>query len=176
MTATLEIDKLYLCEGVGSPDGVMCIMSAASLLAGEEFGHHPKCVAPTIRRLLITVNDRCPKEPRQRLKELLPHIIGSATRGDERLRAYALADWACRMALPMALRAAKEEGLAEKAAAIREIVDIKSATKAKKICREIQTAAAAYAAAAYATAAAGDGRHRQMCKSRERRGGVRRGL
>ena len=55
-----KFDKILergLCNGIGSPDGQMCIEAAISQAMGLPFGDDPECVAPAVRAYKIRLND-----------------------------------------------------------------------------------------------------------------------
>jgi hypothetical protein len=137
-------------------------MEAYALVNNRPWSDNDDTVAWSIRRLLVSLNDRCTDAARQKLKVLIPVVIGTATRGDERRRAYMIADWACRVVAPMALRAVKREADAATLAEMPEIIGSVTAEAAKLKCREVRDRIRAYAAyaatdayaAAYAATAA----------------------
>ena len=52
--------------------GRACVMELVSVIAGEEWTDHPKCVHPMLACAAIVVNDQLPDHLRHRL--LVPHI------------------------------------------------------------------------------------------------------
>lgn len=54
-----------------------CLMEAASVLAGEHWSDHPRCVHPTVAALARTVNDLSSDDGRAALWRLLPELIGA---------------------------------------------------------------------------------------------------
>lgn len=48
---------LVLCEGTGVEGQSHCVMTAASILSGDEFRDDPKCVCPTLREICVCLND-----------------------------------------------------------------------------------------------------------------------
>ncbi len=150
-----DLAALHLGTGAGSRDGELCAMTAAAWLAGRTHSDSPPCVASSIRRLIISLNDRAPDGPRQRLKEIIPDILGSAERGNAWTRAYAFAD----LARLIAAEAIEVVGRKEDADLLRSqptIIDAKTSANARKVSAEIKVKlkAAAAAADAYAAAAA----------------------
>lgn len=61
-----------------------CIMEYVSVLAGERFSDHPKCVLPVLASVARIVNDRISDAGRARLAPLAPDFIGTAS-GDPRV-------------------------------------------------------------------------------------------
>jgi hypothetical protein len=70
------MQTIRLCKGRGTESKSHCVMAATSIVADEKFSEHPVCVCPTITKVLIIVNDRCPSdEIRERLLGHLPWLI-----------------------------------------------------------------------------------------------------
>lgn len=68
--------ELALCSGAHStPDRGMCVMEAASYIAGEPFSDRPHCVNPYLGSCLRAWNDSLPN--RKGLERLLPVIVGT---------------------------------------------------------------------------------------------------
>jgi hypothetical protein len=124
----LDLKKLTLAHGSHkSADDGMCILEAVSFMAGETFGDHPKCACPVISAMLRSWNDRLNTEDRQQLKRYILPLVGSkSTRAVEIKRGYLAADWAIRIATPIALRAAKLDTHAEALEKLPEIIDVKT--------------------------------------------------
>ena len=57
-----------------------CLMEAASLLAGEPFSDHPRCVHPTLAALARILNDATSAAGRTALWPLLPDLIAAPAR------------------------------------------------------------------------------------------------
>lgn len=106
----------------------LCVMEAVAWFAGEGHGDAPACVSPALRAFLIGLNDSAPRGPRQKLKALIPVVVGTASRGNDRQRAYALADWAIRVVVPLALDAA---GYREEAKTLRDLPEVKDEVTAR---------------------------------------------
>jgi hypothetical protein len=66
-----------------SPDGGVCVMELASVLAGEDFSDAPKSVSPRIAALLRGYNDGVDHDRRQTLKRFAAGAVGTA--GDPEL-------------------------------------------------------------------------------------------
>jgi hypothetical protein len=164
--ASIDICKIELSSGAhDAPRKGACVMEAVTLLVGEPWGDHPKCVCPVIAAFCRRLNDAWWPSDKERTAMLLPlaarygadgecapgPVVGTrSTREVERRRMFMCADFAVRVAAPIALRARKRPDLAEKLEALGEIVDKASAEKARA------AAAAAYAAAADAADDADD--------------------
>src|SRR3989442_1035962 len=84
----------------------VCVMELVAWVANEPHSDHPACSSPVITAFLIRLNDRLPHEDRQRLKVLIPVVIGTrANAATEEKRRWMLTDFAVRVALPAYLRA-----------------------------------------------------------------------
>jgi hypothetical protein len=84
------LDRFELVGGVGDPDqGTACVMSLVAHLAGEGLTDRPRCASPLVRAFAIPVNDRMPREARQRLKPFAPRLVGTND-GLDRARAEVL--------------------------------------------------------------------------------------
>ena len=84
------LDRFELVSGIGEPDeGTACVMSLVAHLAGEGRTDRPRCASPLIREFAIPVNDRMPREARQRLKPFAPRLVGTND-GLDRARAEVL--------------------------------------------------------------------------------------
>lgn len=84
MTAARHVTSLQ-AGGHRHPGEGVCLVEAASLLAGEPFSDHPRCVCPVIARLARGVNDTAPDQRRQDLLPIAPLLPG--TRADARTEA-----------------------------------------------------------------------------------------
>jgi hypothetical protein len=84
------LDRFELVGGIGEPsEGTACIMSLVAQLAGEGHTDRPRCASPLVREFAIPVNDRMPREARQRLKPFAPRMVGTND-GLDRARAEIL--------------------------------------------------------------------------------------
>src|SRR5262245_36058632 len=79
-----KFDKILgrgLCAGLGSPSGQMCIEAAISQAMGLPFNDEPECVAESVRRYKITLNDsgrwRSPQSRAEALRDIGIAQIGS---------------------------------------------------------------------------------------------------
>src|SRR5215471_5245065 len=152
----LDLDTLRLSAGAHEEDGEFCVMEAVAYVAGESWTDSPVCVSQVVASFLRTWNDQLGDDDRQKLKPLIPRLIGTATGSDVELRrAWMAVDWLCRTFTPRWLRAAALDG---SSIAIEQltgpIVDVASAEQILPHLRDAATAARAARAAA--GAAAGD--------------------
>ena len=120
----LDLNTLQLSAGNHpSPDKGMCVMEAASMLTGGEFGDAPACVSPVIRAVGMALNDRLPDDLRQRLVPFVPLVVDTADERDDQRRAMAL-DWLVREFVPMHYDLLPE--MAEHAAELRALPELKT--------------------------------------------------
>jgi hypothetical protein len=78
-----------------SPYDGVCVVELASVLAGEEFSDHPRCVCDVIAGFLRSWNDRAGHVDRQRLVPYASRVIGSrAGRKVTRIRRDICLSWA----------------------------------------------------------------------------------
>jgi regulator of protease activity HflC (stomatin/prohibitin superfamily) len=150
-----------LMHGVGKPiPGQMCVEAAVCFALGLPHGDDPACVAPSLRRLKIGLNDRNWSSPQVRakgLRRLAVAQLGSAGALDETVFRARIVEMTIRRAVPVALRAAAmmnpTHAEALEAAAVRcEREGTREAARdGERVAR-----AAAYAAYADAYAAAAD--------------------
>jgi hypothetical protein len=74
----LGIESLHLAPGShSSPRDGVCVVELASLLAGEKFSDHPRCVCDVIAAFLRSLNDRVAHADRQRLRPYAGCAVGS---------------------------------------------------------------------------------------------------
>ena len=169
MTATIDETRLAevfikdLSHGShrNISDG-MCVMEAASWIAGEPWSDHPACVCPVIGSFLRSWNDALPDDERNTLlKPLIPRVIN--TRGGEDLehrRALMAADWLVRVNTSSWLRLAGLTTHADALAALPEITSmaqvpsIRGAIESARIDASAASSAAASAASSAAASAA----------------------
>jgi hypothetical protein len=80
----LEGGDVRLAAGAhSSPGEGVCAVELASLLAGERFSDHPRCVCRVIAAFMRSLNDRASHADRQRLIPYASAAVG--TRGDREL-------------------------------------------------------------------------------------------
>jgi hypothetical protein len=60
------------------PEGGVCVMELASMLAGEPFTDHPRVVCPVIASYLRSYNDVVDDDARQDLLPLAADVVGTA--------------------------------------------------------------------------------------------------
>jgi hypothetical protein len=153
MENVLNLDGLVLAKGGhASPTEGACVMEAVSMLAQEPFTDEPECVCPTIRAFLINWNDSLNDEDRQKLKPLIPLVVGT-NQGEAMAlrRSYMVADWYVRTYLPAWLRLAKLDAEADAVASLPECSDkgsLKASETAVFAARDKSEAAGAAARAA----------------------------
>ena len=140
-----KLDEIELRKGGHSSfdDGV-CAMELVAWLAGEPHSDHPKCASPVLTRFAMSWNDALDDEGRQKLKPLLPRIVGTANDGHDEWRAWLATDWLVRVCAPAWLELA---GVKESAAALRALPPIVSTAVARESQPVVDEARAAGAAA-----------------------------
>jgi hypothetical protein len=153
-----------LVSGVGvRKPGQMCVEAAVCYALGLPHGDDPGCVAQSLRRLKIRLNDSSWSSPEARangLRRLALAQLGSAGVLDEREFVRRVVDVTIRKALPRGLRAAagvlpKHADTLEAAAARCEREGTREACQhARDVAREARRDAYADAAAAAAADAA----------------------
>jgi hypothetical protein len=158
-TPTVKPDRLAALDTISLAHGKhtkradgMCLLEAASWIAGERFSDHPDCVDPVIAAFGRSWNDQLAQEDRDRLlKPILPKLIGTrSTPAVQDVRAFMAADWAVRVFTPAWLRLA---GLVGNAADLEALPALDS-VEACKAARPTIDAARTSAVAAWV--AAGD--------------------
>ena len=129
----LDLQTLILKSGAHSnPEDGVCIMEAVAFVAGEPHSDHPMCASPSISEFLRRWNDRCNEEQRQELKQYIPRLVGSrATPEIEAKRAYLAADFAVRVAAPIALELGGYKDHAAALRALAQVVDKETASAAR---------------------------------------------
>jgi hypothetical protein len=144
--------------GHSDPSSGHCVMEVVSYIAGEKFSDRPECACPAVAALARRLNDRLPDHERQRLLPYVVRIAGSkASHEIYEQRGFMAADFAVRIALPIALEAAGRPEWASEARAIPVISSRESAQSARKATLDLRrradaAAADAVDAAAYAAA------------------------
>ncbi|MFG2004672.1 hypothetical protein ACGFNU_36520 [Spirillospora sp. NPDC048911] len=61
-----------------TPGGQVCVMELVSVLSGEPWSDHPRCVDPVLAAVARTVNDAVTAAAREQLAALAPQMIGTA--------------------------------------------------------------------------------------------------
>ena len=146
------LDTVELKHGAHNSftDG-MCIMEAASWIAGEPFSDHPECVSPVIGAFLRNWNDQLDAPGRQALKWLIPLTIGTADTHDEE-RGWMAVDWLIRVHTPAWLELAGVKDSAAALRALRPLQDLAALNASRPTINAARSAAAAARAAAWAAA------------------------
>ena len=123
----LDLDAITLDRGGHRrPDDGLCVMEAVAYFAAEKHSDYPECVSPVIGAFLRRWNDDLDDEGRQKLKRLIPLVVGTNTgKADDETRAWLVTDWMVRTYLPAWLDLG---GMGEQAAAVRALDPIISAT------------------------------------------------
>ena len=110
----------------------LCALELVAWMAGEAHSDHPACADVVIAAFVRRLNDRMDDENRQLLKPYLPRLIGTANGPEiQRQRAFVCADYACRVWVPIALRAAGLEVEAARMAALPMIAAWSAAKSAE---------------------------------------------
>ncbi|MBC5805651.1 MAG: hypothetical protein ACR2KS_10265 [Candidatus Eremiobacter antarcticus] len=157
-----ESVRLRKGAGAGGNGEVdVCLMQAVDwLTGGTGQTDAPTCVAQTITRYCVGLNDSLlfsQQQHRDLLKPYAIKMIGTRTGvTDERQRAFIAADYAVRVFGPIWLHALGYQAWAKRLESVAPITDSKSSTAARDAAREVRAAAAAYAAASYNAADASD--------------------
>ena len=72
-----EIAERALICGQGDLEKGLCVMQAVDYITTGGFSDHPKCACPVLTRVAIILNDRFIDEDRQKLKPLIPLLVGT---------------------------------------------------------------------------------------------------
>jgi hypothetical protein len=159
----LSVVDAGLSSGLGVPEpGKLCVEAAVCLALGLPHGDNPSCVAPALRSLKISLNDRNWSSNTARaagMRRLAIAQLGSAGVLDEKEFARRVADYTIRTTVPRAMRIAASviKDAKHKAAMIAAALECEqkgdraSAQEARKAA---SAAAASAAVAAYAASAA----------------------
>ncbi len=106
----LSVVDAGLVKGMGIPEpGQMCVEAAVNYAMGAPHGDEPACVAPSLRRLKIRLNDAAWSSDKARaagLRRLAIAQLGSAGVLDEKQFAVRCAQLAIQTCVPAAMRAA----------------------------------------------------------------------
>ena len=157
----LSVVDAGLVHGMGKPEpGKMCVEAAVCFALGLPHGDDPKCVAPSLRRLKIRLNDSRWSSDQARakgLRRLALIQLGSAGVLDEREFAKRCARLAIQTCIPAAFRAAAGVLKSPAKEQLLKYADLceREPTRENAIAAKNEAkTAAADAAAAYAAAAA----------------------
>jgi hypothetical protein len=156
-TKVRDVVDAGLVSGVGRPEpGQMCVEAAVCFALGLPHGDDPACVAQSLRRLKIGLNDRkwsSSAARAQGLRRLAIAQLGSAGVLDEKEFIRRVIDVTIRKAVPLGLRAAArvnpKHAKKLEAAAVRCEME-----GTREACEHARSAAAAADAADAAYAAA----------------------
>jgi hypothetical protein len=160
MSITISPDVLERLEGFTLAKGGhrsfeegACAMELAAHIAGEEHSDKPRCVSPVIAAFMRSWNDDLEDAPRQKLKTLIPLMIGTNTgeAGDE-IRAWMATDWLVRVHTPAFLRLAELTEHANRLASLSPLTSSETAEAAQPTIEEARSASAAARDAARAAA------------------------
>jgi len=160
-----------LSNGVGNPDGQMCIEAAICNVLGLPHGDDPGCVASSVRSFKIALNDKKWSSPAARaagLRDLGLAQLGSKGTINDREFVTKLAEKLIRVLVPTLIRdlypnkpellaaadRCEAEGTKEAARAARDLLYAAADADAAADAAAYAAAAAAAYAAAYAAAAA----------------------
>ena len=131
-----------------SPDEGVCLMEAVAWLAREPDSDKPKCVCPVLGAFGRGLNDRLDVERRQRLKPLIPALVGTASDGHAEARGFMAMDWIVRTYTPAWLRLAGLDTEADGLQSLPEIADAATLRGAQEMLDAARKSAAATRAAA----------------------------
>ena len=101
-----EIEDTKLCSGIGPTPQDACVMQLVSYIADEPWSDHPACTCPVLTAYAIRLNDRFGTDDRQKLKPLIPKLVGTRD-GKEKQRAHFLALQSITVFLPILTDALK---------------------------------------------------------------------
>ena len=133
-----------------SPGDGLCAMEMVAFIERLPHSDRPECTCPVLAAYVRRLNDLMPVFERQRLKPLLPRLVGTTSKEHEVARAEYLAMQAVNVFAPIALRAM---GLDGHASACANAVTLAEGREAAAAAAYAAADAAAYAAA-YAAARA----------------------
>src|SRR4051812_29594083 len=87
-----DLDSIVLGEGSHAQrEKGVCLMEAVAWFAGEPHSDRPQCASPALTSFGIALNDSFPEEHRQKLKPLIPLLVGTRNPELEQQRIYFLA-------------------------------------------------------------------------------------
>jgi hypothetical protein len=143
MVHELDLETLVLDRGKHkSPADGMCALEAASLIAGEPFSDHPRCVSPVIAAFMRRWDDNLDFEDRQQLKPFIRKVIGTNTgRADEETRKWLVVDWMVRTCLPAWLRLANLDAQADAVSSLKPLLNADSWDSCKSVVFDAKAAA-----------------------------------
>lgn len=106
-----------------NPNDGRCAMEWVAYLAGEPHSDSPQCVSPVLRTFGISLNDRMPREWRQKLRPYLARMIGTAGDRHDPERVYVLQDWTVRTVVAKAFEVANLDDEAQRLRTLAPVVD-----------------------------------------------------
>ena len=137
-------------DGHDDPSDGLCAMEMVAFIERLPHSDRPECTCPVLAAYVRRLNDVMPSDERQRLKPLLPRLVGTLSIEHEIARAEYLAMQAVNVFAPIALRAS---GLGAHASACANAVTL---AEGREAAADAAADAAAYAAAHAAAHAAAD--------------------
>ena len=114
----------------------MCIQELLAYLAGQPHSDMPPCVAPTIRRFTISLNDRLDDERRQLLLPYALRMLGTADDGREEERRQLCSQWLLHHALPLYLDKAGRKEAAQRLRDLPGDLAVEGVTRAIREARD----------------------------------------
>ena len=132
MTSMIEVpvEPYRLLRG-GHPkgSGEFCANEMTAWLAGEE-GYMPACCSPIVNGLRMALNDRLPDDKRQLLRPFALRSLGTATDGREEERRQMCNEYLLHTSLPMWLKLAGQDEIAERLSALPADLSVEAVQKA----------------------------------------------
>ena len=154
----LAVVDAGLCKGMGTPEpGKMCVEAAVNYAMGAEHGDEPACVAPSLRRLKIRLNDSSWSSDKARakgLRRLAIAQLGSAGHLNEKEFAKRVSRLAIQLCVPQPFELPRVYSRARKRTRCSRLRICVSRSLTIEHAREARSAADAAAAADAADAAA----------------------
>ncbi len=77
-----EIAEKALVEGAGNLEKGLCVMQAVDYISSGGLSDHPECACQILTEYAIRMNDRFTNEDRQKLKPLIPLLVGTRAAED----------------------------------------------------------------------------------------------
>lgn len=130
-----ELENGTIEAGFHETSNKRCSLEWVAYLANEPHTDNPACVSDVLSAFVRTVNDIMFYEERQKLKPVLPKLVGTAgSEAQEQARAYRLADWAVRVLTPLVLKTKGNPVDAALLRSLKPVVDEASAKAAIHYC------------------------------------------
>ena len=149
-----EFGRLRLEDGSHRPDEGVCLMEAVAWLAREPHTDHPDCTCPVLGAVGRSLNDCLDVERRQRLKPVIPALVGTAGDGHAEARGFMAMDWIVRTYTPAWLRLARLDTEADGLQSLPEIADAATLRGAQEMLDAARQSVEASGAAAWNAAGA----------------------